>query len=170
MTFGIEPTIVTVMKDAVRVGISLEKIMFLVPINAIQRTVIELGGDVVESLVEASPFFNWNDTSVAGIQLIHKINKKYHKEVTYRPLWYTYGFVSAMIVGEGMKRILKGQEISGENLKKALETLDKFDCKGIISPFSYTSTDHSGPKAIKLVSPNVKKNVLEAVSEWVYAD
>jgi len=170
LTFGVEPTIATVMKDAERVGISLEKTRFLVPINAIQRKVIELGGDVVDSLVGASPFCLWNDTDVKGIQLMHKINKKYHPDITYRRLWYTYGFVSASIVGEGLKRIPAGQEISGEALKNGLETLKDFSCGGIISPFSYTQTDHSGPRAVKLVSPDVKKNLLEPVSGWVYAD
>jgi len=170
VTLGIEATIVGVMKEAQRVGISLEKTRFLVPINAIQKNVINLGGDIVEPLVGATPFYNWDDTKIPGIQLMHEINKKYHPEITYQRLWYTYGFVSAMVVGEGLKRIPSGREISGENLKKALETLDNFNCQGITSPIKYTSTDHSGPRAVKLISPNVKKNTMESVSDWVYAD
>jgi len=170
VTLGVEPTIVAVMKEAQRVGISLEQTQFLVPINAIQKNVIKLGGDLVESLVGATPYYNWDDTGIAGIQLMREINKKYHPEVTYRPLWYTYGFVSAMVVGEGLQRIPADQAVSGANLKKALETLENFDAQGIASPFSYTASDHSGPKAVKLISPNVKKNTMEGVSDWVYAD
>jgi len=170
LSLGVEPTIATVMKDAHRVGISPEKTKFLTLTTAVQNKVIELGGEDVRSLVGARPFNGWNDTDVAGIQLIHKINKKYHPEITYRPLWYTYGFLSAMVAAEGLKRIPAGQEISGENLKAALETLDNFDCQGIVSPIKYTSTDHTGPQAVKLISPNLKKKYLETVSDWVYAD
>jgi len=170
LTFGVEPTIVGVMKDAERVGISFEQTRFLVPINAIQKKVIELGGETVASLVGATPFFRWEDTQVEGVKLMHDVNKKYHPEIDYRPLWYTYGFVSAMVVGEGLKRIPSDKEISGENLRNALEAFDKFDAKGIMSPFNYTSGDHTGPRAVMLVKPNVNKNMLVPVSEWVYGD
>jgi len=168
--FGTEPTIANVMKDAQRVGISFERTRFLVPINALSRKVITLGGEVVESLVGASPFSDWNDTDVSGIQLIQEVSKKYHPEITYQSPWYVYGFSSAMIVAEGLKRIPKNQEISGESLKEALLTLNKFDCMGLISPTTYTATDHSGGRGVKLFSPNVKKNILEPVTDWIYID
>jgi branched-chain amino acid transport system substrate-binding protein len=170
LVLGVESTVAGVMKDAERVGISFEKTTFTTLTTAVQSKVIALGGEIVGTLVGARPFNGWNDTDVEGIKLIHQINKKYHKDISFRPLWYTYGFLSAMVGAEGLKRIPAGQEISGENLKKALETLKNFDCQGIVSPIAYTSADHSGPRAVKLVSPNVKNKRMDTVSGWVYAD
>ena len=50
-----------------------------------------------------------------------------------------------------MRRVLAaGQELTGANIKAALETLVDYDMGGVTAPVTLTSTDHRGSKGLRI--------------------
>ena len=52
---------------------------------------------------------------------------------------------------EGIRRVLDaGEELTGENIKRALETIDGLDTGGAGPPLTFTPSDHRGSKGLRL--------------------
>ncbi len=68
---------------------------------------------------------------------------------------YTQGWYTFAVFAEGLRRVLEaGQELTGENIRVALESLDAFDTGGVTVPLTFTATDHRGSKGLRLFRVN----------------
>ena len=52
------------------------------------------------------------------------------------------GWAYGLTWAEGLKIADKNKQLTGEGVKKALETLKNFDTGGLVPPITYTATDH----------------------------
>lgn len=165
----VEPSIAVIMKDARKAGIDTEKIQFYAPLNALGQEVAKLGGDAVRSLLFSSPFSDISEADLSGIKQILQFNagKEWQPSV-----WYVHGWTAASVISEGLKKVVsRGEAMTGENLKKALETLKSFDNGDLTSRITFTSSNHIGAYGVKLFRPdfNKMKGVVK-FSDWIYPE
>jgi branched-chain amino acid transport system substrate-binding protein len=67
-----------------------------------------------------------------------------------RATHYVRGWVSMMVLCEGLRRAEMRGELTGPGIKKALETLSDFDPQGLMPPISYTADDHRPSMAVRI--------------------
>jgi len=76
---------------------------------------------------------------------------------------YTRGFVSILVMAEGMKRAAAKGEVTGEAIKDALETLRDYDPMGLSPAISFFPDDHRPNMAVFIYT--VKDGQLTFVEE-----
>ena len=163
----VQPSISVIMRDAEKVGINAEKTQFYAPLNALGMELPKLGGSAVKCLVLSSPFSDISETDLAGVKEIVEFNAGKEWEPS---AWYVHGWAAARVIAEGLRRVVeKGEKVTGENLKKALETLKDFENGGLTSPITFSSSNHIGARGVKLFRPDFKKmKGVKKVSDWIY--
>jgi len=86
---------------------------------------------------------------------------------------FTRGFVSVLVMAEGLKRAAANGEVTGEALKNSLETLRDFDPMGLAPAISYFPDDHRPNMAVFLYTVKdgkltfVKEQILERRADWL---
>ena len=119
--------------------------------------------------VSAAEFLpQWWDTNVPGIKLIHTLNAKWYPDVKSRTAHYIKGFCAQLMVAEALKRTLDDvgyENINGEAVHKAMETIKDFDPLEMGTSYSYTPTDHQGLHSLKWYAWT-KEGTMMAVSDW----
>jgi branched-chain amino acid transport system substrate-binding protein len=164
-----QPAISCIMRDARKVGINAEKTQFYAPLNALGYELPKLGGENVRHLLLGVPFSDISEAGLPGIKQIiqYSVGKALNPDA-----WYISGWVAASVISEGLRIVMeKGEVVSGENLKKALEGLKNFDNGGITAPITYTPSKHVGTYGIKIYRPNLNKMTgVERVSDWFYPE
>jgi branched-chain amino acid transport system substrate-binding protein len=69
---------------------------------------------------------------------------------------------------EGIRKVIAdGKEITGENIKAALETITAFSTGGVTSDITFTADSHRGNTALKLYK--VEGGVWKSVSDFITA-
>ena len=126
---------------------------------------LKLLGDAAEGLIVAAPCSYGHEMNVPGIQEIWKYNKKYHPDRKVIELQYVYGWLYGKLIEEALKRA--GDNLTGEGLKNALETITDFDTGGIAPPLTFSSKDHRGSYMVKLSLANPEKGTFESFTDWI---
>ncbi|HIP25793.1 MAG TPA: ABC transporter substrate-binding protein [Archaeoglobus profundus] len=103
--------------------------------------IVELAGDAAEG-----HYYNWPGVlfgdNVEGMKPILEMHEKYHPNDRHT-IHYIKGWLNAMVVIEGIRRLVKnGEEITGENIKYELEKFRNWDPQGLAQPISYYPDDH----------------------------
>ena len=80
-------------------------------------------------------------------------------------LTYSQGWATMATMAEGIKRA-QG-DLTGENIRKALEGLQNFETGGITTPITFGASDHQGAVALKVYQ--VKDGKWTAVSDVIEA-
>ena len=115
----------------------------------------ELWNAVGEAAVGASAAETvpqWWDTDAPAIQLIRELNTKWHPDVKSRNSYYIRGFSAQLMVAEALKRALDDvgyENLNGEAMHKAMETLRDYDPLETGVGYTYTPTDHQGIHGLK---------------------
>jgi hypothetical protein len=114
---------------------------------------------------------DWDDKDAPIIKWVREINKKWHPEVTRRPLTYNFGIQAAIVMTEALRRGIKQdgdpKKLNGEKIRQILETFDKFDPLGISGPITYNRYDHQGSSALR-IAENKDKRLVPA-TDWIQA-
>lgn len=64
-------------------------------------------------------------------------------------LHFSQGWWTMAVMAEGIRIVLaNGDELTGENVKAALETLAGFETGGVTAPLTFTGEDHRGNRAL----------------------
>ena len=79
--------------------------------------------------------------AVPGMAKVVEFHKKNHPNDTHDTN-YVRGWSYVMVWAEGLRRADKAGQLTGEGIKKSLETLKDFDLAGLAAPVTYTPTDH----------------------------
>ncbi len=129
---------------------------------------IELAGDAAEGVVGTIPFTP-PSSPVDG----HKDADAYLREngssLEEKGLHYTQGWWTMAVMTEGIRKVLEnGDEVTGENIKAALETIQNFSTGDVTSPISFSPTSHRGNNALKLYQ--VQGGRWIAISDYISAD
>ncbi len=126
-----------VLRDARKLGLNVK---WGTNTWGIGENLIAVAKDAGEGLVGAMlhPPFGEN---VPGMAKVVEFHQKNHPSDTHDTN-YVRGWAYVMVWAEGLKRADKANQLSGEGIKAALETLRDFDLQGLAAPVTYTPQDH----------------------------
>ena len=112
--------------------------------------VIQLAGDAAEGLMGTMPYAPLS-VDVPGTRVIREFLESRGESVEGKTNAYTQGWWTFAAFAEGMRRVLAaGGELTGANIKAALETLSDYDMGGVTAPVTFTPTDHRGSKGLRI--------------------
>lgn len=126
-------------------------------------SILKAVGKGARSYYAGSMFGVWNEDCPGGKEM-REIAQKYGSSPRL-PLLYIQGYTTTKILVEGLKRA--GRELTVEKFVDALETLRDFDCGGMLSPMTYTSTIHKPSEYSKVVKADIERLVFIPVTNWV---
>ena len=169
VTLQTVPVTAMILKDAVKVGIDTKKMQFYNNLSGAGYELPTLAGDAGKDFLLGISFSDTSEPDVPGIKQLLDL----HAGKQWRPTstsWYLSGWVAARVLSEGLKTTVdKGEKVTGENVKKNLETLKDFHNDGLTSPITFSPSRHIGAYGVKLARPNLKKmEGLEVISDWIY--
>lgn len=134
----------TILKDAKKLGI---KTKFIGLNWAADEKVIELAKDAAEGYIGAIPFAFINEDA-PGLQEIKDYNKAKGVDWTKQTIRYVQGWISMKVMAEGFKRA--GDNLTGEGIKAALQTIKNYDTGGITAPLTFSPESNKGALKMKL--------------------
>ncbi len=139
---GTTPSTVVVLKEARRQNL---RPRFLANIWGNDEDLLRLAGDAAEGVLglQASALFG---DDVAGMKQIRDATAR---ETKITP--YVRGWVSMMVLCEGLRRAEAKDELHGPGIKRALETLKDYDPQGLMAPITFTATDHRPSMSVQVV-------------------
>lgn len=128
---------------------------------------IDLAGEAAEGVVGAMPFPPpTNDAP--GLDDIHSYLESRGESIADRTNAYTQGWWTSVIFGEALRQVIEaGDELSGENIKAALEGLQGFETGGVTVPISFSPEDHRGAKGLRLF--RVRDGAWAPITEFLTA-
>ncbi|GAB6113210.1 ABC transporter substrate-binding protein [Desulfomicrobium salsuginis] len=163
-TGGTTPSTAVIMKDAQKLGMTCT---FFSNIWSSDENIFKLAGDAANGHFGLQGAAIYGQPS-AGMDLIRTITKD-QPQMTH----YVRGFVSAMVMCEGMKMAKAKGEVTGESIKAALETMRDFDPMGLAPAVSYFADDHRPNLSVNICTFKdgklefVQTTVLERKKEWL---
>lgn len=133
--------------------------------SSCDETLVEVAGKAATNYCGTNMLSSWYEDA-PGIKLMRKITEeqKTGEDKMFRSRLYTWGWMSAMIYAEGMKRA--GKDLDGEALVDKIETLKNFDSGGLTGPLTYGKDKHYGSNYWRLYKANVEKKILEPITGW----
>jgi branched-chain amino acid transport system substrate-binding protein len=133
-----------VLKDSYKLGL---KTKYLVNNYGIDERTPKLAGEAAEGVMGIQDVAYWGE-SVPGMKTLMAFNQKHHGGEPHASP-YMRGWLCVILSAEAIKRA--GDNLTGESVKKALESLKDFDTWGISPPFTYTNEDHRPTDRARLV-------------------
>jgi branched-chain amino acid transport system substrate-binding protein len=125
------------LKDAKKLGI---KTKFFLGNYGMTEALPLLAKDAAEGVYGMATHAPYG-ANVPGMKQIVDWNKK-HPSKDARDTVYVRGWAYGLTWAEGLKIADKNKQLTGEGVKKALETLKGFDTGGLVPPVTYTASDH----------------------------
>ncbi len=111
---------------------------------------IRLAGEAAEGVVGAIPYAPLTD-DVPGVRQLRDFREATGQGWEELTSAYTQGWWTMAVFAEGIGRVIDaGEPLTGENVKRALETFRDFDTGGAGPPITFTENDHRGAKALRL--------------------
>jgi branched-chain amino acid transport system substrate-binding protein len=138
---GTTPSTVVVLKEARRQNL---RPRFLLNIWGNDEDLLTLAGEAAEGVLglQASVLFG---DEAPGMKAIREVTGS---EAKITP--YVRGWVSMMVLCEGLRIAEARGELSGPGIKKALETLKDFDTQGLMPPVTFTADDHRPSMSVRV--------------------
>jgi len=163
-TGGTTPSTAVIMKDAQKLGIAST---FLTNIWSSDEDIFKLAGEAATGHfgIQAAAIYGQD---VPGMEVIRNITGN-----TPQMTHYLRGFVSALVMCEGMKMAAAQGEVTGESLKNALESMRDYDPMGLAPAVSFFENDHRPNMAVNICTFRdgklefVKTETLERKMEWL---
>ncbi len=127
-------------------------------------TVMKMG-EAADGFMGVMPFRYYYEQAdnAPMLERIRKMRPEYQSNA------YMQGFLAAMLFTEAAKRTLEaGKELTGQNLKAALNTIKDFDTGGIIG-VPVTIKGNSIPVG-RIYRADVKKGQMVPASDWIVLD
>ncbi len=150
----------TILRDAKKLGI---KTKFIALNWAIDEKLVKIAGDAAEGLIGCIPFALWTDSDLPGIKLAKEVNAKYHPDIKYRTVRYIQGLAAMYVMAEALRRA--GDNLTGEGVKNALESLRDFNTGGLTGPITFTKESHKGANSLRLYM--VKGGKLVPITDYI---
>lgn len=126
-----------ILKDAQKLGL---KIKFGSNPYGFSEKLPEVARATAEGVTGVMPHVPYG-TDVPGMKAILDFNKGKAPKSSLDAI-YVRGWATALVWVEALKRADKAGNLSGEGIKKAMETLADFNVGGLAPNLTYTPTDH----------------------------
>jgi len=152
-------TTASFLREAKKIGFSCQ---FIGVSSAVSSGMLDLAGDASEG------FWGINSKAetyedVPGMVFLRQVTEKQMGKYDINP-YYVYGWVNALVMGEGLKRA--GRNLTREGLVNGLESLKNFDVGGLVAPITYGPNKRfSGDKA-RLVKVDIQNKKFIPIAEW----
>jgi branched-chain amino acid transport system substrate-binding protein len=105
-------------------------------------------------------FAAFGDTRYPGMSEVVRVHEKWRKADNedinlYKNVRYVQGFVSFLMLEKAIEQLeQQKKEITGRNVKDALETFRQKDVGGLTAPLTFTPTDHRPTNVTRIYSMN----------------
>lgn len=150
-----------VLKAAQQQGV-LGKIQFLGLTYSSDENLIKAAGDAAEGFV-GTPSFAFPYEQGKGIdEALAYAKSKGMKPEDLNQKWLQ-GWAFGRILVEAIKRA--GENVTGETMRKAMESMKEYDLEGLGAPLSFSDKDHAGAKKARIYQ--VKSGKWQPVSEYI---
>ena len=111
---------------------------------------VDLAGDVAEGMMGTIPYAPLS-VDVPGTRVIRDYLAAKGETIEGKTNAYTQAWWTFSVFAEAMRQVLvAGGELTGANIKAALETFTDLDMGGVTVPISFTPEDHLGAKALRM--------------------
>ena len=128
---------------------------------------IDLAGEAAEGMMGTIPYAPLS-VDVAGTRVIREYLEAKGESIEGKTNAYTQAWWTFAAFAEAMRQVLAaGEELTGANIKAALETFTDFDMQGVTVPITFTATDHLGSKGLRIF--RVEGGAWLPVTEFVQA-
>ena len=151
-----------VMKQAVQAGVDAT---FMGTFWAMEPLVIRQLGPLADRYLGVFPYrYYWEQEESATLRLIAWVTQQ-----EYVPTFALQGWFTGMILTEAIKRTLDtGKELTGDNLKAALDGIEDWDTGGLIG-VPVTFRNNSIPVG-RIYQGNSATGRMDPVSDWIVLD
>ncbi|MBZ0310687.1 MAG: ABC transporter substrate-binding protein, partial [Anaerolineae bacterium] len=110
---------------------------------------VSLSEGAGEGVYGAVPFSPIGDLSGHELPATSLEGSDQYASLEEATLHYSQGWWTMAVMAEGMRMVVdSGQEVTGPNIKAALETLENFDTGVVTAPITFTADDHRGNRAL----------------------
>lgn len=135
------------MRNAQSLGLDAQFICLNWCSNAL---LVDLAGDAAEGTLGTMPYAPLS-VDVEGTRVIRDWLEVQGESVEGKTNAFTQGWWTISAFGEAIRRVLDGgQELTGPNIKAALETFDGLEMGGVTSPITFSSTNHRGSSGLRI--------------------
>ena len=111
---------------------------------------VRIAGDAAEGVMGTMPYAPLS-VDVPGTRIIHEYLEAKGRSAEGRTNAYTQAWWTFAVFAEAMRQVLvAGDELTGANIRAALETFTDFDMQGVTVPLTFTPTDHLGSKGLRI--------------------
>ena len=111
---------------------------------------VRLAGEAAEGAMGTIPYAPLS-MDVPGTRVIRDYLEAKGESIEGKTNAYTQAWWTFAIFAEAMRQVLAaGDELTGANIKAALETFTDFDMQGVTVPLTFTPTDHLGAKGLRM--------------------
>lgn len=161
---GTTPSTSVILKSAKNIGMDT---VFFTNIWGTDENLVKLAGE------DATGSFSNQAAAVYGADVPGMAAIKAITNNEVQMSHFTRGFVSVLVMAEGMKRAAANGPVTGEAIKTALETMRDFDPMGLAPAISYFPDDHRPNMAVFLYEIKdgkmtfVKEENLERRADWL---
>lgn len=129
---------------------------------------VSLAGDAAEGVVGTSPFA-FPSSDAEGLDPIREYAESQGQDLDELGVHYVQGWTTMGVMTEAIRRVIDaGDEVTGPNIRAALEGMENYETGGITSPLTFTADDHAGNKA--LVIYQVQDGSWQPVTDYVSAE
>ncbi|MPZ00625.1 MAG: ABC transporter substrate-binding protein [Actinophytocola sp.] len=105
---------------------------------------VKLAGDAADGHVMVQPFAPPN-SGASGLDDAAQFLESKGGSLEQKGLHYTQGWYTMHVMAEGIRQLVEnGTEVTGPNLKDALESMDPVDTGGVTQPVDFSSDSHKG--------------------------
>ena len=114
------------------------------------RLLVSLAPEASEGVVGSMPFAPVA-ADVEGTREIRAALESRGESALEKSNALTQGWWTMAVLVEGIRRVIQaGQDVTGANIKAALEGLTDWDTGGVTVPITFTAEDHRGAKGVRL--------------------
>ena len=155
---GVVKEPIIVMKTAAAMGYAPQ---FFGTSPTMDHRVALAAGPAGEGFIASNFAYLWNSDAPTAV-LYRELCAKYEVPEAYMGMYHFYGFGTAQVLVEGLKRA--GPYPTRNRLVNALETFNKWD-GGAFPPITYSQNDHAGTESVVLVQ--VKEGKQTVITDWI---
>ncbi len=149
-----------ILKDSKKLGINTQYI----GLNyAADEIVVRLAKEAAEGYIGVIPFAFPYETGVPGLKDVEEGFAMEVKKLSDLNQKHIQGWVSMAVLVEGIRRA--GDTVTGETIRKGLETMSSWDTGGLAAPVTFTSQSHRGSEKVKL--SQVKDGKFVPLTDWI---
>ena len=128
------------------------------------RVLAELAGEAAENVL-GSVLYSPPGEGVVGFEAADEFLRARGSSMEEKGLLYGQGWWMMAIFFEGIRNtVAAGEELTGENIRRAFESIKDLDTGGVTLPISFSATDHRGMRSMRIYQ--VRNGKWEPVSDF----